>query len=148
MREIKFRAWHNGSYWPIRCIDYLGDGRICNIRLAVQVDEDDWDFPANDPREVTLEQFTGLRDEYEREVYEGDIMKGNYHGGRIGVIQFARGIFGINWDYSANHDPEWSGGNMYGSWGHLHNMRPLDDDHIAHMIIIGNIHENPELLNG
>lgn len=132
MREIKFRAIDRDSCKFV----YSDDNELDSF----------WYGYSDGQYKTEPEQFTGLRDKNGKEVYENDIMKGDYSGGRIGVIQFARGIFGVNWDYITNNDPEWTGGNMYGSWGHLHNLRPLDDDHITHMIVIGNIHENPELL--
>lgn len=93
----------------------------------------------------TLMQFIGLQDKNGKDIYEGDIIK-RKDSDKIGVIQFARGVFGINWDYKENSNPEWNNGRMYGSWGALHNLRSVDDDILQKFEIIGNIYENPELM--
>jgi uncharacterized phage protein (TIGR01671 family) len=96
----------------------------------------------------STEQFTGLRDKNGKEVYEGDIVSRNVPWARAGAIQFAQGIFGINWDYGQNTDPLWLEGTMYGSWCGKHNLRPIDDNFMTeNMEVIGNIHENQELLS-
>lgn len=124
MREIKFRA-------------YIKDeGRLLNVNL---IDFDDeyvraWDEYGEDEEEwflndCELMQYTGLKDVNGREVYEGDVLDiglQNQDGKPVvAPVSYEKYIAGYVLD---------NGGN--GIW------QRLDED----CEVIGNIFENPELL--
>lgn len=133
MREIKFRQFDLAKKRYQFNIGVTGPGS--------------WSGPSYCTWEsYPLEQFTGLHDKNGREIYEGDIVQSESPVGRAGVIQFAKGHFGVNWDFVKNPDPEWEGGIIYGSWGTQTNLRRIDDGFLDEFVVIGNIHENPELL--
>lgn len=77
------------------------------------------------PEQFTLMQFTGLKDKKEKEIYEGDILKTN---SGIGYMVFDNCGYAIKSTGSEAVDYEFSA--FY-----------LECE------VIGNIHENPELLN-
>ncbi len=82
----------------------------------------------------TAGQFSGLLDKNGKEIYEGDIVV--YGGHCKHVVEFKHGMFG----YAV------MGGWFIGYGGNSNfTFNPLDksDEHE----IIGNIHDNPELLN-
>lgn len=138
MREIKFRAWSD------KLNKYISNWGVFD-------DPDTHAFQSGPPsgagEPYVHEQYTGLKDKNGKEVWEGDIVSRNVPQARAGAIQFAQGIFGINWDYGQNPNPLWLEGTMYGSWNGKHNLRPIDDNFMTeNMEVIGNIHENPELL--
>lgn len=93
----------------------------------------------------TVGRFTGLTDKNGKKIFEGDIVVTRYTNGKIcsiGDIKFDCGVFGAEWTVHKKHKT------LVGSWGQLHNLRRLDDDIINHIEVIGNIHDNPELLEG
>ena len=76
-----------------------------------------------------IEQFTGLEDKNGTEIYEGDILKIHNHGG-TGVVKF------INHGYFVVDEDEYYD-LIYDCDRYKFHRQPE---------IIGNIHENPELL--
>ena len=140
MREIKFRGktipteaypkseWIYGYYLEKELCD--GNGRCSYIK-----------YDGNSEVRIipeTVGQFTGLHDKNGKEIYEGDIVCSMTS---VGDIQFDYGVFGIEW----THNKETK--SMKGAWGQKHNLRKMDDGFNNDIEIIGNIHDNKELLN-
>lgn len=130
MREIKFRAWDSITRCYLKLDGILADGRSFLNGPAKG------GFMAYNIQDFQVEQFTGLKDKHGREIYEGDIC--NCPDTDVdGTIVFLNGRF--VWTDGACH------------WDMVYNAKdgqPIDrvvqeaDD----LVIIGNIHENPELL--
>lgn len=79
------------------------------------------------------EQYTGLKDRNDQEIYDGDIMETG--SGRIMQVECYRGGFGFFVD-------KWSPFEQFvGFAGHFH-----FDEIMSKIRIIGNIHENKDLL--
>ena len=134
-REIKFRGktpdgkWITGSETFIHDGDgiWLSDG--CDV---VKVIED------------TVGQFAGLCDANGREIYEGDLIKAP--SGRTYAIIFCKWV----------HDEKRKFPKVIDRYEHigwcisLNGKTPCDllDSEVCQGIIVGNIHDNPELLKG
>lgn len=91
----------------------------------------------------TVGQYTGLTDKNGIRIFEGDIVCVRYTNGDIcavGDVQYDCGTFGAEWVAHKEHKT------MVGSFGQRHNLRTFEDDIINDIEIIGNIHDNPELL--
>ena len=85
----------------------------------------------------TIVEFTGLYDKNSRPIFEGDILtlEDTYNGD----VQFSWGVFGIEWTEMKRHK------NLRG-FGARHNLRTFEDGVNEDLEIIGNIFDNPELL--
>lgn len=121
-REIKFRVWdtkRKKMYYDVICEFYPNGGlKVIQFNLEKKIQ-----------REIVKKevmQYTGLKDKNGKDIYKGDIIT---WGGSNHIIKFENGCFTHNSkDYGQN--PMYKNGN----W--------------AFGEVIGNIYENPELLNG
>lgn len=132
MREILFRGkdsdgkWNYGFPYLIRCKDVKGWVILADIESHEEITELDVDkalcfglLEVTPVQEETVGQFTGHTDIKGNKIFEGDILSVEYHNEPIVVA----------WEV---FDTE-QGFNLM-----------LDFD----MEVIGNIHDNPELLKG
>jgi uncharacterized phage protein (TIGR01671 family) len=132
MREIKFRAWNprhrQFRYWGFAVGIFNGIPTGAGLTI--------------EECKLNSQQFTGLKDKTGKEIYEGD------------VVEFA--IFDMN-----DHDEHYTGivayeGSRFVLINSVENVffkgsdGPFDLDWVLgqydECAIIGNIHENPELL--
>lgn len=126
-RPIKFRAWHKAEK---RMFDVYDLSWFSGIFLIG--DEQSWDKGKYGSGEVSLMQFTGLKDSQRRDIYEGDILELN---GAIAKVVYWTNPPEFGLDYCYRNEDEWCD-----DWN-------LSDDS-ERMVIIGNIHEHPHLLQG
>ena len=131
--RFRFRAWNkekNMMHWEAEkgLGDYFSFPDVCKSD------------------EFIVEQCTGLKDKYGRLIYEGDIVKAEVEEPElkvIGIITFGRYVhdlgFYVEWKgapaESRKYYPGWRQDLFY--W--------LEEESLE---VIGNIHENPELLEG
>lgn len=123
MREIKFRAWFKdtGEMKEV-AMNNVYKGNTSYLHLSP--------MPFSDYRAVDLMQYTGLKDKNGVEVYEGDIIRYNdsLNGPRSKMtVKFEGGSYTLDayregWCYE------------------------LGSCLVEYVEIIGNIYENPELL--
>src|SRR5690606_37030657 len=137
MREIKFRGKaimsieelelmniEHDNGWVYGNLIKNGNRTIISADILEEIDESiypEW-WVVVEPESVG--QYTGLKDKNGREIYEGDIVEcfvnGNFY------VSFRGGVYGLVSDYG---------------------FVPFSDIH-GKMKVIGNIYENPELLEG
>ncbi len=137
MRELKFRTWSKIKKQWLNSI-ILGDG---GKPLLCYVEMDDNQKITNkiftlDELEPIVQQFTGLLDINGKEIYEGDILQFRKRGGIISDCSDY--IDAIKWNdkfYCWGFQKELDALGFYSCFEKMWNPK-----------IIGNIFENPELI--
>jgi len=130
-REIKYRAWlyHEKKYVYVLAIHFAEIGELTTI---------DYIEDGKMKIEFELEQDTGFKDKNGKRIYEGDIVDKAYHNietyDKNGVVEMG---------YLCDSDG-YNNGEIYGWKAGDSSLADVCDE----CEVIGNIHENPELLGG
>jgi len=134
-KEIKFRAWHIELKRWINLNGFDIAFKGCNNEGEVYEIYEQGNLNTFAKEDVQLMQFTGLKDKNGVEIYEGDVL--DLFNSKI-QIEFFTGAFG----YWVNK------GESMGYFISLNSNSNIEISHsyICKYQIIGNIHENPELL--
>jgi len=134
-RIIKFRAWSKNAVGM-------------QYRTLAEYQEKGFGLPYPHDPDVVVMQFTGLKDKNGKEIYEGDIVKwiefasieeeneGIIHDKGIGIIEWGRQANEAEWLIVRDTDIH--------SLSSFPNRTMLERSDVE---VIGNIYENPELLN-
>lgn len=136
MREILFRGkrqdngmWVEGSF--VKYTDYNGN-KVYLIYAS--------NGNPNDIIPETVGQFTGLIDLNGTKIFEGDIIA-NYFGRIYGAVEYGESSFDSGilkyTGYFCKSSSVYDDGNLYDE---------SDEDYWDRHQVIGNIHDNPELL--
>lgn len=118
MREIKFRAWD----------------KITETYFEFGF-QDIQDGLVEITGEHEVEQFTGLKDKNGKEGYANDICQANYYCGFDSEPHKLIGTI------------EWSDADLCWMFDYGHGSMPLISEKLDDIEIIGNIHENSDLLD-
>lgn len=124
-REIKFAFWHKQKkeMWSAQSIDW--DAReVCNGGDIASLNDG------------VLLQYTGLKDKNGKEIYEGDILK---HIPTFEANYFVKNLTGGFYLCPNNKDYGEYFASLFAGYDHKNQCNSIE--------IIGNIYENPELLN-
>ncbi len=141
VREIKFRAFNKSTKEMYPCAGFLS-GQVIIIKdsQTLGCKDDDWE----------IQQYTGLTDKNNKEIYEGDILKFDPDIRDLMGGNCIYSNFGHVWIYSLAHGVTISYNHPYSeisdSWSNIvvaaiYQNRPLSYE------VVGNIMQNPELLN-
>lgn len=133
MREIKFRAWDYSKkiFLPTKTYAILSVTEFGATGVMLTDFEEYREGEYFYPHSQIINQYTGLKDKKNKEIYEGDLVKGWFYG-QLG--QPIKGTFTIVWNKS------------WASFGVEHEASFVTIGN-ANIEVIGNIYQNPELLN-
>ena len=126
----KFRVWNEKTE---SFIDYgdlmldLKNGKVYSGDVGIP------EYTIDVTNQVILMQYTGCRDKNGIEIYEGDVIKDKYD--KTWLVQWYVGAFVIT-DKIPDSDGQTS------TYSHFSNV----SNHHFYFEVIGNIYENPELL--
>lgn len=123
MRRLEFRAWEHNSKRMIYNV---------SVRNSCIVNHIDTFYQPNHKTNYPIMQFTGLYDKNKRGIWEGDIL-GYEYGENDKEKTF----------YIVFHQGSWC--LTYKHWENQ--FCKLDHFHLENAKVIGNIYENPELLD-
>ena len=140
MREIKFRAWLKDEN-KMCDVDLLhindgafligaekGEDTLQDGGKTWVIAPDNGRYCTND--EFELMQYTGLKDKNGVEIYEGDIVRNEYN--EVKVVEFSVSESSFTIGHGEYGFDVWAGFRL--------------STHGKEFKVIGNIHENPELL--
>lgn len=159
MREIKFRAWDGKKMWPsVGFVDSDVGRAFYAEEYMVGGGERIWDVKH-------LMQFTGLKDKNGKEIYEGDVIAEEetvIHDGdtfkntdkfinvrKVENYKYFVGDIGTRWFGQRKHQVLWAAdscgfepfSDSTNNCGHCGGGKSSND-----VEVIGNIYDNPELI--
>lgn len=136
MREIKFRAWDKYEE-RMGEVSFIKYSNVQYHQVSARFNQkervvDEWfNFGSEDGSDnIILMQYTGIKDCNGVEIYEGDILN-------------------VSKEYSGSFSPTqviFENGAFRTQISHMHNPVPLTEERALTLEIIGNIHQNKELL--
>ena len=134
MRDIKFRAWDNNEEWMVDDMLLSFDGEI--LTDDVQPHDTPYkEIELADEGRYELMQYTGMKDVKGDEIYEGDIVHDDEFIYLVG--------FGVFTDDNDFQEPTQGQTGFYIVDIHTDETFPF---YSMRYRVIGNIYENPELL--
>lgn len=126
MRDIKFRAWDGEEMWTVNTLTLISDG---TVKAATGHRLQQWH--EDDGTDLKVMQYTGLKDKYNEEIYQGDIIV--YEDKHNITNDFTEEVIWLEDEYYCG----WATESSENVWAEVARQSK----------VIGNIYENPELCN-
>lgn len=136
MRELRFRAWDKDT---AKYVDGVGELYISILEFGTKT----FYLEQMCPGRYIVEQYTGLKDKNGKEIYEGDIV--NVIG--VGIAQVIDSPSG-EWMLYYRREPDEINSGFVSVVPKNKPSGLWKTNTTSHIEVIGNIHENKELLGG
>ena len=148
MRDILFKGKRIfGEYWVCGDLIQFGNRTFIANGWCLSVEEDVFDmFDCDIVYEVapeTVGQFTGIVDKNDKQIFEGDIFQ--LEDDVVAVVVFSDGCFRLE-EYGLCGTWTESGYDECGGGYGIIECEPIDWYFLKDMEVIGNIHDNPDLI--
>lgn len=130
-REYSFRVWHEAKGYMYDNVAIGLLGKILYLRGSPKKKGPDWYVSEDVEEGIITMQWTGLKDVKNRKIYEGDILKIGAQG-KLGVVAWNSDA--ARFEIQLVNDKKVLD---------FADKRPL-----RQIQVIGNVHENPELVGG
>jgi uncharacterized phage protein (TIGR01671 family) len=128
-RKIKFRAWDKSRGRFFTCRNWVEFGVNKYGVLSAKNIERGGGYV-----KLPIQQFTGLHDKNGKEIYEGDVLYSELYNKEY-IVGFCNGCFSLKYNNGKEN------GKVFYLFNHMQGAKKRSIE------VIGNIHENPELLN-
>jgi hypothetical protein len=139
MREIKFRGKRkdNGQWLEGCLVSVTPEEAFILVGITGHIKRDDYECYMLEVVPETVGQYTGLKDKNGKEIYEGDVYRSE-HGPENYQVMFISGAFvGGKSEVSC----------MPLGWLPDDEGEEMIEESSKWIIVVGNIHDNPELVN-
>lgn len=151
MKELKFRAFHKPSkkMFDVVQIDFINKFVFSYERIRSMSKYPYFDTVSYLSSECELMQFTGLKDVDGKDIFEGDIIVipniyPFYHENKLNYVGVVEFIYS-QWEYVLKCvNPKKRG--ISNGINNILNDAGYEENTLTHYKILGNIHQNPELL--
>ena len=138
MREIKFRGKSDKYGWVYGNLSYREE----DGNSAVFIEDQGYCGDLTPVDRNTIGQYTGLKDANGKEIYEGDLVKSSFSNRVFGMIAWnTNGYFYIMDSFFINEDYEEPDRRPLGEM-----LKLSIENKPCNFTVIGNIHDNPELI--
>lgn len=136
MREIKFRAWMENKMLSHEDLVDMDQEFYAMYTILTEPQED-----------ITFMQYTGLKDKNGKEIYEGDIIYWEINNGvgiesYTAIVKWSENLVEEGWSQTFKWLVGYTGNYYRGSYDELSTPAAYNDE----LQVIGNIYENPEVL--
>ena len=140
MREILFRGKDIKGVWHIGLLAHIGNAWYISNKAGVAT--------AYEVIPETIGQYTGLKDLLDHKIFEGDIVKSIYRLKQVNGVREREIRSSIEYNVGYAYSEVYGVCQRFRDGSGVALLSLIQGTEVADCEVIGNIHDNPELLGG